>query len=194
VAMTDAVVGIRASGCSLVDNFGTGVAVAPKLIATSAHTIAGSTEITVVDQVGGQHPAHVVGFDPRRDVAILMVANSMPHATLGAGREGDNGVLSSWHPDDGFATADVSITRLLRVTIEDIYVGAVSERLAFEIDADVVKGGSGGPIFGPDGTVAGIIYAASRDREGVAFALRSEEIARVLQEVSGVPVNAGRCA
>ncbi len=190
---TTATVGVLASGCSLVADFGTGVAVAPGLIATSAHTIAGASAVVVVDHSGLEHPAEVVGFNPLQDVAILKISTSTPHASLGSVSDGDSGLLGTWHPDHGFDTTEVVVTRLLRVTIEDIYVEDLAERLAFEIEAEIVKGNSGGPVFTSDGEVAGIVYATSRERDGIGFVLRSEEIAATLDRVDGRPVANGRC-
>jgi S1-C subfamily serine protease len=182
-----------ASGCSLVDDFGTGVGVAPYLVATTAHTVAGSTSVRVIDAWGAERSATVVGFDPRQDVAILRLGEPIGYASLGAVEAGDSAMLATWRPERGFATGEVTVTRLLRVTIEDIYVEGETERLAFEIDADVVRGDSGGPVFTAAGEVAGIVYAASRERTGVGFVLSSQEIAAVLDRVDAAPVDPGRC-
>ncbi len=190
---TEATVGIRASGCSLVDSFGTGVALAPDLVATVAHTVAGSSAVVVIDQSGGERAAEIVGFDPRQDVAILQINGTLEYAPLGTVDSGDSGVLATWHPDGGFETAEVSVTRLLRVSIEDIYVDALTERFAFEIVAEVAKGDSGGPVFTSEGQVAGIVYAASRERSNMGFVLRASEVAAVLDDVTGQAVDNGRC-
>lgn len=190
---TTATVGVLASGCSLVAAFGTGVAVAPDLVATSAHTVAGASDVVVIDQSGTERGAEVVGFDPRQDVAILSVPEAGPYSALGQIDKGDIGLLVTWHPDRAFENVDVIVTRLLRVTIEDIYVKGSTERLAFEIEADVTRGDSGGPVFTADGEVAGIIYATSRERDGVGFVLRSDEIAAVIARVDGRAVDNGRC-
>jgi len=190
---TAATVGIRASGCSLVDGFGTGVAVAPDLVATSAHTIAGTSGIVVIDQAGGETAAQVVGFDPRQDVAILKIDGALEYAPLGSTMAGESGVLATWRPDNGFDTVEVSVTRLLRVTIEDIYVNELTERLALEIATEVTKGDSGSPVFTSQGEVAGIVYAASRERQNVGFVLRASELTALLDSVTGQTVDNGRC-
>lgn len=190
---TAATVGVLASGCSLVADFGTGVAVAPNLVATSAHTVAGASGVVVIDQSGTERVAEVVGFDPRQDVAILKVPEPGPYSTLGQIAEGEAGVLATWHPERAFESVGVRVTRLLRVTIEDIYVQGSTERLAFEIEADLTRGDSGGPVFTADGGIAGIVYATSRERDGVGFVLRSDEIGAVLDRVDGLSVDNGRC-
>ncbi len=190
---TAATVGIRASGCSLVDAFATGVAVAPDLVVTAAHTVAGTSAVIVIDQAGGESTAQLVGFDPRQDVAILRIDGDLEYAPLGSARSGQSAVLATWHPDSGFETVEVSVTRLLRVSIEDIYVDELTERLAFEIAAEITKGDSGGPVFTNQGEVAGIVYAASREREDAGFVLRASEVATLLEDVTGQTVDNGRC-
>ncbi len=192
-AGAEAVVGIVASGCSLVDDFGTGIAVSPDLIVTSAHTIAGASDTTVVTKDGDHLRSTVVGFDPAKDVAVLRVDGSLPYALLGQAEPSTNGVLATWHPSHGFDEATVEVLRLLRVTIEDIYIDKIGERLALEIAGEVVHGDSGGPIILEDGSVAGIIYAASRDRELTGFALRSVEVEALLANVTGSAVDGGHC-
>ncbi len=190
---TEATVGVRATGCSLIANFGTGVAIRADLIATSAHTVAGASAVVVVDRSGSEHPAQVVGFDPSKDVAILRVDVSLPFSPLGQVDKGSDGLLATWHPDRGFEEANVVVTRLLNVTIEDIYVDEISERRAFEIAADVVAGDSGGPVFNDDGDVAGIIYARARDRADVGFVLDAIEIDALLDRTTAATVANGRC-
>ena len=69
----DAAVGIRASGCGLVDRLGTGAVVDAgdrTLIVTSAHTVAGSGTITV-ERLGQRSAVDLLALDPARDLALL---------------------------------------------------------------------------------------------------------------------------
>jgi S1-C subfamily serine protease len=89
--------------------------------------------------------------------------------------------------------ADTEVTRLLRVTIEDIYVEGEHERRAFEIAATVVRGDSGAPVIADDGSILGVVYARSRDRGGVAFAVSAIEIDDLLAATGTEPVDPDRC-
>jgi len=186
-------VGVLASGCSLIDSFGTGVAVAPDLIATSAHTVAGATEVTIIDHSGQEHSGRVVGFDPAQDVAVILVTAPLASAGLASTGKGDRGVLATWHPDTGFKSVEAAVSRLLVVTIEDIYLEELTKRRAFEISTEVVRGNSGGPVFNASGEVVGIIYATSRERGNAGFALRAEEISALVERVKRGGVANGRC-
>tara|TARA_Y100001954_G_scaffold14654_1_gene13827 strand:- start:169 stop:507 length:339 start_codon:yes stop_codon:yes gene_type:complete len=98
----------------------------------------------------------------------------------------------AWSPDVGLESFDTTITRLLRVTIEDIYIEDVVERRAFEFDGAITAGDSGAPIFGETGDVLGIVYARSRDR-GVGFAVSTTEIRPVLDSIADSRAETGRC-
>ena len=73
-AVDRVVVGVAAEGCSLEPAFGTGVAVVhgdEVLVVTSAHTVAGSDEVSLRRPSGLAVSAEVVAFDPDRDVAVI---------------------------------------------------------------------------------------------------------------------------
>ena len=193
----DAAVGIRASGCGLVDRLGTGAVVDAgdrTLIVTSAHTVAGSGTITV-ERLGQRSAVDLLALDPARDLALLTVP---PWA--GTGRpltEPEAGApvrLAFWSADDGITIDETQITRLLRVTIEDIYVNGEYERRAFEVTAPIERGHSGAPVIAADGQIFGIVYARSRDRGGIAFAVSAAEIAPLVSASGDTPVDSGRCA
>ncbi|MEO0495575.1 MAG: serine protease [Actinomycetota bacterium] len=189
------VVGVEAQGCGLEPAFGTGVAIehgGQVVVVTSAHTVAGAGEVSLRRAAGLSIPAEVVAFDPDRDVAVIAadaIRNGRPLATPSAGADATAVV---WSPDVGLESFDTSVTQLLRVTIEDIYVEDVVERRAFEFAGAITAGDSGAPILDEAGDVLGIVYARSRER-GVGFAVSTTEIRPVLAAASDSPVATGRC-
>src|ERR1700759_3036417 len=78
-----ATAGVRAARHSVVRVFGTacglgvegsGWVVAPGLVVTNAHVVAGESDTQIqIDGVGTGHAARVLVFDPRNDIAILRV-------------------------------------------------------------------------------------------------------------------------
>jgi S1-C subfamily serine protease len=86
----------------------------------------------------------------------------------------------------------MTVTRRIRVSIEDIYVDDIVERGAIEIDAEVVRGDSGGAVIRADGEVIGLIYATSRSR-AAGFALNDDELRAVLDATAEAPVDSGPC-
>ncbi|MEM8709064.1 MAG: serine protease [Actinomycetota bacterium] len=189
------VVGVAADGCGLEPAFGTGVAVdhaGEVLVVTSAHTVAGATEVSLRRATGIPLPATVVAFDPDRDVAVIRADSVRVGRPIAEPAAGAPATAVVWSPDVGLESFDTSITRLLRVTIEDIYVEDIVERRAFEFDGVITAGDSGAPVFAEDGDVLGIVYARSRSR-GVGFAVSTTEIRPVLDTVTDRRADTGPC-
>ena len=194
-AVDRVVVGVAAEGCSLEPAFGTGVAVVhgdEVLVVTSAHTVAGSDEVSLRRPSGLAISAEVVAFDPDRDVAVIRADEMRYGRPMSEPSRGATATAVAWSPDVGLESFDTTITRLLRVTIEDIYIEDVVERRAFEFDGAITAGDSGAPIFGETGDVLGIVYARSRER-GVGFAVSTTEIRPVLDSVTDSRADTGRC-
>jgi len=196
----DSAVGVRASGCSLVDALGSGAVLAqPGLVVTSAHTVAGSNRIEVVDVGNQTHRATLVLFDPDSDLALLDVPTlTAPPLLLGSAAVNDNAVAHTWSPHDGFTANDVVVERLLRVTIEDIYIEDEVRRTAFEFRGPIGKGDSGAAVT-VNGRIAGVVYAQIRGENQVGFALDRAELDDALDELDELaakgrtPVDSGRC-
>ena len=196
-------VGIRASGCSLVDQLGSGIAVGDaRTIVTAAHTVAGARRLAVETSEGRTITADLVAFDPDRDLAVLRT--SAPSGASGdVGLEladvtrGDATVVV-WDPDAGVSAAEVDVTRRLAITIEDIYVEREVRRSGLEIAGESVVGDSGAGVVDGDGNVIGSVYAAARDRDLVGFAVDRDEVDSVLAAADaaaaeGRELDRGRC-
>lgn len=187
------VVGVEATGCSLVAALGSGTILDEHRVVTSAHTVAGADDIAVIDVGGRSRPATLVAFDPDKDLAVLSVPDlDHPPLALARARGGENGWVIAWDRDTGVHSSPMTVTKRLRVSIEDIYVNGVVERGAIEIDAAVGPGDSGGAVVNSSGEVVGVVYATSRTRTA-GFALNDDEIAAVLADANDQPVDPGRC-
>ena len=204
-------VGIRAGGCSLVDEVGSGLIVGGVgdmdgvggvgrggegggQIITSSHVVAGSTEVRVV--VGGEEvPAIVDVFDPALDLAVLRAEVEGPDrravATAAVAPGAEVHVLA-WTPDAGVEIVSTTVSRRLLVTIEDIYRQGEVERRAIELATGVDRGVSGAAVVDTEGRLVGVIYASSRER-AASFALDHREVDQVLAAADGRPADPGRC-
>jgi hypothetical protein len=122
------------------------------VLGDDAALVAGGRDAEIV--VDGQ-PATVVRVDRRLDLALLRVpgVRGQP-ARLGGG--GDVRLLGRPAP----------IVRRLRASVD-----GGPRRPALEIRAEVAAGDSGAPLVTPTGRVAGVIFARSRTRPGVAYAV-----------------------
>ena len=188
---------MRATGCGLVDRLGTGAVIDDgdrTIVVTSAHTVAGSATITI-ERDTRRSEVELLALDPRLDVAVLAAPSWAGEGwPLADPTAGIRARLAVWNPEAGIEGSETTIRRLLRVTIEDIYLDGAHERRAFEIDATIVRGDSGAPVIDDQGSVLGIVYARSRERDGAAFAVAASELQAVIDTAAASSVDAGRCA
>jgi S1-C subfamily serine protease len=150
---------------------GTGIVLGSDgLVVTNHHVVEGATsiEVTVVN-TGRTYDAEVLGYNAKRDVAVLQLEDAIGLATVStdAGRVsvgddvtavgdagGDGGALTA---ADGTVTDDSH-----SITVSDGQTGE-AHRLTelIEVDADIIPGDSGGALLSSSGQVVGMNVAAS---------------------------------
>jgi S1-C subfamily serine protease len=138
-------------------------------VLTNFHVVSGADRITVT-VAGRSFPAELVGYDRRRDIAVLQLlgAGGLPVAPIG-----DSAALAEGEPVVALGNAQGSGAPLTRevgtvtgfgrtVQAEDTLTGSVDELTGLiEFAAPVVAGDSGGPVVNSAGQVVGITTAAS---------------------------------
>jgi S1-C subfamily serine protease len=177
---------------------GSGFVVAPGMVATNAHVVAGVGTPVVLDRAGS-HRSTPVFFDPKEDIAVLRVSGLTEPAlrllpsTVGRGAEG----VALGYPGGGPLHASPAVV-LSEVSAlgRDIYGRSLTLRDVYQLRADVRPGNSGGPLVRPDGTVAGVVFARSSLNPDLGFALTSASVrARITSaEASTHAVTTGECA
>jgi S1-C subfamily serine protease len=133
-------------------------------VVTVAHAV-GDGPVVVRDSRGGTHPARLVRRDEELDVALLAVPalHDEGPPVLGGPR-----LLVR---RDGTAVAEpVVVRRRVDARVRDAATDAVAHRAVLELAGDVRAGDSGAPVL-DGGRIAGIVFARSRDRERIAYAL-----------------------
>jgi hypothetical protein len=131
-------------------------------VMTVAHVL--GDDVVTVDG----RPATVARVDRRLDLALLRVPGVRGEATrLGGG--GDTRLLGRPAP----------IVRHIRASVD-----GGPRRRAYEIRADVAAGDSGAPLVTATGRVAGVVFARSRTRPGVAYAVAVDENSRLSASTS----------
>ena len=188
---------VDALGCP-VDSQGMGAVVDGGLVVTNAHVVAGSTNLEVRSSDGSMHPATLVAFDPRVDLAILEVAGLDVPALAIAGPVGETeaSVLARGSTDPGepiVSVVDGSIRRTINIFISDIYGEGRHERRGLELAVDVDPGDSGAGVTDAHGNLVGVIFSSSRGQEGVSYAISALEVGALVQERGSAAVDAGDC-
>jgi len=180
---------------------GTGIVLDPGgVVMTNFHVVSGADRITA-SVAGRSYPAQLVGYDRRRDIAVLQLlgAGGLPAAPIGNSGtlvEGEPVVaLGNAQGSDAPLTQEVgTITAFGRtVTAEDALTGSSDEITGLiEFAAPVIAGDSGGPVVNGAGQVVGVTTAASVNFRmgpgGKGFAIPiNDALATANQIRSGAP-------
>jgi S1-C subfamily serine protease len=176
---------------------GSGWIAADSMVVTNAHVVAGGNSITVEDS-GGRHAGRVVFFDPRTDVAIVRADGLEGRPLDLASRpldRGEGGATLGFPGGGELATHAAAVRDRYSAVGLDIYGRGEVSREVYELRSPVRQGDSGGPFVLPNGSVAGVVFAASTTDVGTGYALTGEEVMDELEEglASTAPVGTGRC-
>ena len=170
---------------------GSGWTVAPGLVVTNAHVVAGEhhTQVTRPDGRGRALNATVVAFDASRDLALLHV-NGLAQAPLDLmggpsasrtsveqGLVGRRGAVFG-HPggQTALAITPAVIRRYVSALGRDLYGAHDTKRDVFILASDLRPGDSGGALVDQTGTVVGVAFAIAPDRPGTSYALSYTEV------------------
>jgi S1-C subfamily serine protease len=171
----DSTVRIVGEACGHVQE-GSGFVAADGLVVTNAHVIAGVRE-PIVQKPGVTEgiDATTVLFDPELDIAVLRVDETLGPtldlATAGVERGTRGAILG--YPQAGPLTGERAavLQTLNDIPGHDIYGTGQPRRDVIEIQSLVRPGNSGGPFVLEDGTVAGVVFAASQMEDSVGYAI-----------------------
>ncbi len=191
------VVGVSGIACgTLVE--GTGFVIAPFLVATNAHVVAGVEEVRI-DQEGGRLIGQIAAYDPATDLALIRVpelaAEPLPLAT-GPGREATGEVLGFAFDGEDRITP-YRVAGEVTATGRDIYDEGQTRRQVLYLAAELDSGHSGAPLMSSDGVV-GMVFAVAPNDDRLAFALTADEVAGMMASApvgdhATLPVDSGPC-
>lgn len=185
---------IEGVACRFVRD-GSGFTVAPDLVVTNAHVVAGQQRTTVVRPDGRRLRASVTVFDPARDLALLDVPGlGQAPLTLADGRVGTTAAVFG-HPQgqDPLEVSPASIRQQVNALGPDLYDLGVTRRAVFVLAADLAPGDSGGGLVDAVGRVVGVAFAISPNHAGTAYALAASELRSVLEAPREDHANTGPC-
>lgn len=180
-AVTASTVNVEAFGCG-TGYEGSGFVVAPDLVATNAHVVAGADDVHVKRPDGVVVDAVVVHVDDDRDLALLATQGidrpplpladpvvDSEGATIGYPGGQDQPVVSPVGIRDDRETVGFDIRNRDRVT----------RRLLF-LAASLQQGDSGSAVIDQQGAAVGVVFAVSPDDPDTAYALHVEELRAAL--------------
>ena len=176
---------------------GSGFVYAARYVMTNAHVVAGTRAVSV-EVVGVRHDAHVVVYDPGRDLAVLYApgldAPAMGFAA-GPAETGSDAIVLGFPLDGPFNAQEARIRDVRDINGPDIYDADRVSREVYTIRALVRSGNSGGPLLAPSGEVLGVIFAAAADDPTTGFAVTAGEAAPVAQAGTQLtqPTGTGPC-
>jgi len=177
---------------------GSGFVYADGRIMTNAHVVAGVRNPSVqIGGVGPSLPATVVVYDPRVDVAILLVKGlhaptlifSQPLATAASA------VVAGYPQDGPYTTTAARIRGEEHARGPDIYQDADVTRDIYAIRGEVQPGNSGGPLLDTNGAVAGVVFGKAVNDSTTGYALTAAQVSAAanLGRTATLPVSTRGC-
>jgi serine protease Do len=182
-------------GDQVREALGSGFIVDPRgYIITNDHVVEKADRIYVKlasDPVGYQgHPAKVVGIDKDTDLAVIKIDDGSPLPTVKMGNS-DSAQVGDWviaigSPFTLSQTVTAGIVSAENRTIEPGPAGQFQHFI--QTDAAINPGNSGGPLVNMAGQVIGVntaIYTQSNGYEGIGFAMPSNTVIQVYNDLIG---------
>jgi S1-C subfamily serine protease len=189
------VVRITSFGCGgIVD--GSGFVVAPGLVATNAHVIAGVNR-PIIKSGKKSFAAKPVLFDPSQDLAILRVNGLSAKAlrTVPTTLPANTAVYAIGYPSSIYTEASGIIISNQQTQGTNIYgIGSIT-RDVYVVKIHIDQGSSGGPIVTSAGAVAGIVFAKDDMANNIGYAMTLSSLMADIQraEMSNTRVGTGAC-
>lgn len=193
-AVAPSTVKVSGIACSRVQEGSGFVTVAPDVVVTNAHVVAGQTETEVELTDGSRLDATVVVFDPDRDLAVLRVPglDRAPLPIFDAPDGVSGGVFG--HPGGApLRVQPFQVGDEVRAVGTDIYDQRRTEREVLILASALRPGDSGAALVDGAGNVIGVAFAIAPDDPDVAYGLDVPELQAVLAGDLATPVETGPC-
>jgi hypothetical protein len=168
---------VQASGSCGERRDGTSFVLAPGLVVTDAHVVAGEPTLVVMTPEG-QRTAQLVVFDPKLDVAILRVGHLSLSAVPLVGAIASVGTPAAivGYPGGGPQTSQpAGVAGALSAQGRDIYGGGLVTRPIYAVTATVRPGNSGSPLVDRLGAI-GMVFSRSLAQGNLGYAIRASAL------------------
>ena len=176
---------------------GSGFVYAPQRVMTNAHVLAGVTDPTVQAE-GEEYDAYPVFVDQEVDVAVLAVPD-LPVVplvfTAQPAEAGDDSIIMGYPGGGPFYVGPARVRDRVDISGPDFRNTQTVIRDVYALFGSVRSGNSGGPLFAPDGTVLGVVFASAIDDPDTGYALTGPQVAEAAAagSRSATEVDTGPC-
>jgi S1-C subfamily serine protease len=191
------VVKVEGEACGLVIQ-GSGWAIAPNLIVTNAHVVAGEkpgqTYVQEWNNRDGQMKGTVVAISSDDDIAVIRVPGlaMRPLAMARHDPAGGNVALIGYPENGGLTVSAGRAGQPVTVITPDVYGDNVHARTVVPLRGSLRHGDSGGAVVNSSGRVVGMMFAADTHGEG-GFGVPIGAIQSLIADGVNRPVSTGGC-
>ncbi len=193
-AVAPSTVKVSGVACNRIQEGSGFVTLAPDLVVTNAHVVAGQTDPEVELTDGSRFDATVVVFDPNRDLAVLRVPGlSRDPLPIADGSIGTSGGAFGYPGGAPLRVQPFQVGDEVRAVGTDIYDRQRTERMVLILASQLRPGDSGAALVDGAGNVVGVAFAIAPDDPNVAYGLDVSELQAVLGGDLGTEVGTGPC-
>ncbi|GEP92203.1 serine protease, S1-C subfamily, contains C-terminal PDZ domain [Chitinophaga terrae (ex Kim and Jung 2007)] len=160
---------------------GTGFAVSGNgYIVTNYHVVAGADSVYVQNNKGEAYKAVNIFEDISSDLAVLKIADStfksqpLPYSLKSQGLKLGEEVFTMGYPRDEIVYGKGYISAK---------TGFNGDTTAYQVSIPVNPGNSGAPLLDSRGDIVGIVTGKQTTSDGIAFAVKSAHLKRLLEEM-----------
>jgi len=150
-------------------------------IITNAHVLKGGSGALVVNSKGQEFNATIINVDLEKDLAILKINDedytplkALPYGIRKASADLGESIFTLGYPKKDIVFGEGYLSSR---------TGNNSDSLSYQIQISANPGNSGAPVFNNNGEVIGILSTRQAQAEGVAFAVKSKNIYRMIDEL-----------
>jgi S1-C subfamily serine protease len=172
---------------------GSGFVYAPERVMTNAHVLAGVGDPVVLAE-GDEYDATPVYVDEEIDVAVLAVPGleTLPLSfTADPAAAGDDAIIMGYPGGGPFFVGPARVRDRGDISGPDFRNTQTVVRDVYALYGTVRAGNSGGPLFAPDGSVLGVVFASAIDDPDTGYALTGPQVADAARVGSAASAEVG---
>lgn len=150
-------------------------------VVTNAHVLKGSGAV-VMNSKGQQFKTSIIHVDQDKDLAILKITDedyhplkSLPYTIRRSNSDLGERLFTLGYPRNDIVYGEGYLSARS---------GLNGDSLSYQLQISANPGNSGAPVFNNSGEVIGILSTRQAQAEGVAFAVRSKNIYRMIEDMA----------